>query len=287
MKSTVTLGLIQLACGPDVTENTKKTIERIQDAASCGAQIICLQELFASQYFPQFVREDNYSLAEPPDNATISDMKRIARERSVVLIVPFYEKAGPGVYFNSAAVIDADGTLLGITRKNHIPDGPQYHEKYYFVPGNTGYPVYKTRYGVIGVGICWDEWFPEVARILALQGAQILFYPSAIGSEPNYPDLSTRGAWEKAISAHGISNGVFVAAVNRVGREHDMTFYGGSFVSDPLGTILQSLDEEEGILIQTVDLLEIEKARNLLQFLRDRRPETYHLLLKQEAFSLL
>jgi N-carbamoylputrescine amidase len=287
MKSTVTLGLIQLACGPDVTENTKKTIERIHEAASCGAQIICLQELFASQYFPQFVREANYSLAEPTDNATLSEMKRIARERSVVLIVPFYEKAGPGVYFNSAAVIDADGNLLGITRKNHIPDGPQYHEKYYFVPGNTGYPVYKTKYGVIGIGICWDEWFPEVARILALQGAQILFYPSAIGSEPNYPELSTRVAWEKAISAHGISNGVFVAAVNRVGREHDMTFYGGTFVSDPMGTILQSLDEEEGILTQTVDLQEIEKARNLLQFLRDRRPETYHLLLKQEVYSTL
>lgn len=284
MGSTVTLGLIQLACGPDEKENTQKTIERIYEAASRGAQIICLQELFAAQYFPQYVKEENYSLSKPADDETLSEKKKIAAERSVVLIVPFYEKTAPGVYFNSAAVIDANGELLGITRKNHIPDGPQYHEKYYFVPGNTGYPVYKTKYGVIGVGICWDEWFPEVARILTLQGAQILFYPSAIGSEPNYPDLSTRAAWEKAISAHGISNGVFVAAINRVGREQGMAFYGGSFVSDPMGNILQSLHEDEGVLIETVNLQEIERARNLLQFLRDRRPETYHLLLKQEAF---
>ncbi|MGG0031173.1 nitrilase-related carbon-nitrogen hydrolase [Priestia megaterium] len=159
-----------------------------------------------------------------------------------------------------------------------------YHEKYYFVPGNTGYPVYETKYGTIGVGICWDEWFPEVARILSLQGADILFYPSAIGSEPDHPELSTRPVWEKAISAHGISNGVFVAAVNRVGTEKEMTFYGGSFVSNPMGEILQSLTDEEGILIQEVDLKEIDSARNLLQFMRDRRPDTYELLLKKEAF---
>jgi N-carbamoylputrescine amidase len=171
---------------------------------------------------------------------------------------------------------------LGVTRKNHIPDGPQYHEKYYFIPGNTGYPVYQTRYGTIGIGICWDEWFPETARILALQGAEILFFPSAIGSEPDYPDLSTHRSWEKAISAHGISNGVFVGALNRVGKEGEMTFYGGSFVSNPMGDIIQSMNDEEGILIQEIDLEEIDRARNLLQFLRDRRPETYHPLLQRE-----
>ncbi|WP_235827916.1 nitrilase-related carbon-nitrogen hydrolase [Brevibacillus migulae] len=214
-------------------------------------------------------------------------MSELAKRLEVVLIVPFYEKAGRGIYFNSAAVFDADGKHLGTTRKNHIADGPQYHEKYYFVPGNTGYPVYETRFGKIGIGICWDEWFPEVARILALQGAEILFYPSAIGSEPDHPNLSTRRIWEKAISTHGISNGVFIAAVNRVGQENHMTFYGGSFVSNPMGEILQSLDEEEGILLQEINKREIDDARNLLQFLRDRRPDTYGLILRQEAVHIV
>ncbi|AMA72414.1 MULTISPECIES: carbon-nitrogen hydrolase [Aneurinibacillus] len=283
MSEKVTLGLIQVKCGEDIEQNVAYTIEKIEEAAMKGAQIICLQELFNVQYCGQTVSVKGYDLAEPVDSPTLRKMGELAGRLGVVLIVPFYEKAGRGVYFNSAVVFDADGSYLGTTRKNHIPDGPQYHEKYYFIPGNTGYPVYKTRYGTIGIGICWDEWFPEVARILALQGAEILFYPSAIGSEPDHPELCTRRAWEKAISAHGISNGLFVAAVNRVGREKNMTFYGGSFVSNPLGEIMQSLDDEEGILIQEIDKKEIDFARNLLQFLRDRRPETYGLLLKQEA----
>lgn len=285
MNEKVTLGLIQMKCGENVAENVEAAIRKVEEAAAKGAQIICLQELFHAQYFPQTVSVEGYKLAEPIPNPTLERMAELAKKLEVVLLVPIYEKAGRGVYFNSCVVYDADGSYLGTTRKNHIPDGPQYHEKYYFVPGNTGYPVYKTRYGTIGIGICWDEWFPEVARILALQGAEILFYPSAIGSEPDHPELSTRRAWEKAISAHGISNGVFVAAVNRVGREKDMSFYGGSFVSNPLGDIMQSLDDEEGILIQEVDLKEIDFARNLLQFLRDRRTDTYGLLLEKEAFS--
>lgn len=284
MKEKVTIGLVQIKCGENLEKNVKHTIEKIEEAADKGAQIICLQELFHAQYFPQTVSVNGYELAEPKDSPTLQMMGELAERLRVVLIVPFYEKAARGMYFNSTAIFDADGSYLGTTRKNHIPDGPQYHEKYYFVPGNTGYPVYETRYGKIGVGICWDEWFPEVARILALQGAEILFYPSAIGSEPDHPELSTRRAWEKAISAHGISNGVFVAAVNRVGREKEMTFYGGSFVSNPMGEILHSLDSEEGILIQEVNLKEIDLARNLLQFMRDRRPDTYQLLLQREAF---
>ncbi|MGE5704102.1 MAG: nitrilase-related carbon-nitrogen hydrolase, partial [Clostridia bacterium] len=213
----VTIGLIQGKCGENIAQNVEYHIEKVKETAAKGAQIICLQELFNAQYFCQTVSVDNYNIAEPIMSPTLERMGELARELEVVLIVPVYEKATRGLYFNSAVVFDADGSYLGTTRKNHIPDGPQYHEKYYFVPGNTGYPVYKTRYGTIGIGICWDEWFPEVARILALQGAEILFYPSAIGSEPDHPELSTRRTWEKAISAHSISNGVFVAAVNRVG----------------------------------------------------------------------
>lgn len=283
MNEKVTIALLQLACGPDIQANVAHSIAKVEEAASQGAQIICLQELFASRYFPQRVSPEGYGLAEYADNDTLKKMGGLAAKLGVVLIVPYYEKGGRGLFYNSAAVFDADGALLGTTRKNHIPDGPQYHEKYYFIPGNTGYPVYKTRYGTIGIGICWDEWFPETARILALQGAEILFFPSAIGSEPDHPELSTRRAWEKAISAHGISNGVFIAALNRVGQEDDMTFYGGSFVSNPMGEILQSLDDEEGILVHTVDLKEIDFARNLLQFLRDRRPETYGPLLTRDA----
>ncbi|MFC4777337.1 carbon-nitrogen hydrolase [Paenibacillus sp. GCM10023252] len=282
-KELVSIALIQLGCGPDILDNRERTLRQVEAAAVEGAQIICLQELYDGQYFPQRVSPEGYTLAESVEGEHLKQMGALAERLGVVLIVPFYEKAGRGLYYNSAAVFDADGSLLGVTRKNHIPDGPQYHEKYYFIPGNTGYPVYHTAYGVIGIGICWDEWFPETARLLALQGADILFFPSAIGSEPDYPELSTRRAWEKAISAHGISNGVFVAAVNRVGQEDDMTFYGGSFISNPLGDIVQSLDNEEGMLLQTIDLKEIDFARHLLQFLRDRRPETYGPLLTRDA----
>ncbi|RJS59356.1 carbon-nitrogen hydrolase [Bacillus sp. PK3_68] len=285
MSEKITIGLIQIKCGTNIEENVEYSMEKIEEAARRGAQIICLQELFNAQYFPQTVNVDHYNLAESVGSPTLQRMSELAKKLEIVLIVPFYEKAGRGVYFNSAAIFDADGSYLGTTRKNHIPDGPQYHEKYYFIPGNTGYPVYETRYGKIGVGICWDEWFPEVARILALQGADILFYPSAIGSEPDHPELSTHSAWEKAISAHGISNGVFVAAVNRVGQEKDMSFYGGSFVSNPLGEILQSLDDKEGILIQEIDKQDIDSTRNLLQFLRDRRTDTYGLILEKEALQ--
>ncbi|KWW16498.1 MULTISPECIES: carbon-nitrogen hydrolase [Peribacillus] len=280
--SKVKVGLIQIHCGENIEQNIQKTMGKIKETANKGAQIVCLQELFSSEYFPQTVNVKNYDLAEETNSGNLVEMGELAKELAVVLIVPFYERAGSGVYFNSAAVFDADGECLGITRKNHIPDGPQYHEKYYFVPGNTGYPVYETAYGKIGVGICWDEWFPEVARIMSLQGAEILFYPSAIGSEPDHPGISTRSSWEKAISAHGISNGVFVAATNRVGQEKDMNFYGGSFISDPLGNILASLDEEEGIIVQEIDLKEIERTRNMLQFFRDRRVDTYAPILQKE-----
>ena len=281
----VKIGLIQLECDERIEINIEKAKQKVREAAALGAQIVCLQELYHSQYFAQTVSVDNYQLAIPLEHEAISEMGEMAKELEVVLIVPFFEWVAKGVYFNSAAVFDEKGKYLGTTRKNHIPDGPQYHEKYYFTPGNTGYPVYDTKYGKFGIGICWDEWFPEVARILTLKGAEILFYPSAIGSEPDYPELSTRTTWTKAISSHGIHNGVFVAAVNRVGQEKEMSFYGGSFISNPMGDIIQSLDDEEGILVEEIDLKEIEFTRNLLQFLRDRRTDTYRPILETEALS--
>lgn len=283
--SKVNVGLIQLASDERMEVNIEKTKEKVREAAAKGANIICLQELYHGQYFPQTVSVDNYRLAIPLEHEALSEMQQLAKELGIVLIVPFYERVAKGIYFNSAAVYDEKGNYLGTTRKNHIPDGPQYHEKFYFTPGNTGYPVYDTKFGRIGIGICWDEWFPEVARILTLKGAEILFYPSAIGSEPDHPELSTRAAWTKAISAHSIHNGVFVAAVNRVGQEKEMNFYGGSFISNPLGEIIQSLDDKEGILVEEIDLHEIEFTRNLLQFLRDRRTDTYGPILGKEKIS--
>ncbi|MBE7118411.1 carbon-nitrogen hydrolase [Bacillus cereus] len=283
--SEVTIGLVQLTCNENIKGNIERTIAKIRESAKKGAKIICLQELYHAEYFAQSVSVRNYELAIPFEHEALQAMQRLAEELHVVLIVPFYEWVAQGIYFNSAAVFDADGKYLGTTRKNHIPDGPSYHEKYYFTPGNTGYPVYSTKYGKIGIGICWDEWFPEVARILTLKGAEILFYPSAIGSEPDYPELSTKPIWTKAISAHSIHNGVFVAAVNRVGKEKDMCFYGGSFISNPMGEIVCSLGEEEGILIQKIDTKEINEARNLLQFLRDRRTDTYSLILEKEVLN--
>ena len=283
--SKVNVGLIQLASDERMEVNIEKTKEKVREAAAKGANIVCLQELYHGQYFPQTVSVDNYRLAIPLEHEALTEMQQLAKELEIVLIVPFYEWVAKGIYFNSAAVYDEKGNYLGTTRKNHIPDGPQYHEKYYFTPGNTGYPVYDTKFGRIGIGICWDEWFPEVARILTLKGAEILFYPSAIGSEPDHPELSTRDAWTKAISAHSIHNGVFVAAVNRVGQEKDMNFYGGSFISNPLGEIIQSLDDKEGILVKEIDLQEIEFTRNLLQFLRDRRTDTYGPILGKEKTS--
>lgn len=278
----VQVACVQMSCGESVAANIEKTVGLAREAVKSGANIICLQELYTSQYFPQTVDVINYGHAKPLDDQALIVMQEIAKRDRVVMVVPIYEKAMDGVYFNSTVVFDAGGADLGKFRKIHIPDGPQYHEKYYFTPGDLGYPVFKTAFGTIGVGICWDEWFPEVARILALKGAQILFYPSAIGSEPDLPGYSSHNAWETVIRAHGICNNVFVAAVNRVGRERDMEFYGGSFISDPNGKILaQGNSDSDQVLMASVDYADIAKYRNLLQFHRDRRPETYAELMKQ------
>jgi N-carbamoylputrescine amidase len=281
VSSTIRVGLLQLSASGDAARNLRKTEERIREAASKGAVVVCLQELFQSRYFPQRVDVRSYALAEPLPSKASECMRALAAELGIVLIVPVFEEARHGVYFNTAVVFDADGRELGKYRKNHIPDGPRYHEKFYFTPGNLGYPVFRTAYGVIGVGICWDQWFPEVARIFALEGAEILFYPSAIGSEPDRPGYSSAGAWRTVIRSHAISNGMFVAAVNRVGVEDQMTFYGESFVADPFGEILVQAGAEEAILLADLDPGRIRELRELLHFLRDRRVDTYRPLLER------
>jgi N-carbamoylputrescine amidase len=275
------IAILQLACGEDLAANVAKTIGHIRQAAQQGAQIVCLQELFDAQYFPQFVDVRGYAFAQPIPSPTTERMGALAAELGIVLIVPIYEEAMPGLYFNTALVFDADGGCLGKYRKTHIPDGPQYLEKFYFAPGDLGYPVFDTRFGRIAVGICWDEWFPEVARIFALQGANVIFYPSAIGSEPDRPEYSSAEAWRTVIRAHGIANGVFVAAPNRVGTERDMTFYGESFISDPFGEILAQGGSRDEIIVAECNFGKVREARELLHFFRDRRVDTYQPLLKK------
>ena len=277
----VKIALTQLACGTDVKANEQKHIAHIREAAANGAKIIGLQELFNAQYFPQTVAVAGYQFAAKIPSELTQTLSELAAELAVVLIAPIYEEAMAGVYFNTALVFDADGSYLGKYRKNHIPDGPQYHEKFYFTPGDMGYPVFDTRYGRIAVGICWDEWFPEVARIFALQGANILFYPSAIGSEPDRPDYSSHEAWQTVMRAHGITNGVFIAASNRVGVEGAMTFYGHSFISDPFGDFLSKAEKDETIIYADCDMGKIREARELLHFFRDRRVDTYAPLLQK------
>ena len=278
---TVNVALIQMSCGIDIRQNIDKAASMVQQAAADGAQIICLQELFASRYFPQTVDVKNYGLARTLPDEAVAVMQKIAAAKKLTIIVPVYECARPGINFNTAVIIDADGSVAGKFRKVHIPEGPQYLEKYYFAPGDLGYPVFHTAYATIGVGICWDEWFPEVARILGMKGAEIIFYPSAIGSEPDRPEYSSQAAWETVIKSHGIANGLFVAALNRVGREDDMHFYGGSFISNPFGDVLARGDNQsDQVVAAELDLKQIREFRDLFHFYRDRRPETYSELLK-------
>jgi N-carbamoylputrescine amidase len=277
----IKLALIQSACGADVQENENRTLKQIEEAAGLGANIVCLQELFNAIYFCQYVDVKSYRYAQKFPNASTDKLQEVAKRLGIVLVVPFFEEALPGVYFNTAVVYDRDGTYLGKYRKNHIPEGPQYLEKYYFTPGDLGYPIFKTQFGTIGIGICWDQWFPEVARILALQGAEILLYPTAIGSEPDRPEFDSSEPWRTIIRSHAIANNVFVGAVNRVGVETEMSFYGKSFIANPYGDILASAGGQDQIIMATCDLSEIRASRELLQFFRDRRVDTYQPLLKK------
>ena len=281
-ESTISVGLVQMACSPDASKNLKKAVDSIRAAAKQGAQIICLPELFLTQYFCQTEDPDNFSLAEPLPGPTSTTLSNLAKELQVVLIVPLFEKRTQGIYHNTAIVIDADGSIAGTYRKMHIPDDPCFFEKFYFTPGDTGFKSFSTRYGKVGVLICWDQWFPEAARLTALSGAQFLFYPTAIGYQDEDAKVSQQqiSAWETIQKSHAISNGVFLASVNRVGRENALTFWGKSFICNPFGEVIGQAEDEPQILIAKCPLSEIESTRQNWPFLRDRRVDAYQGLSK-------
>jgi N-carbamoylputrescine amidase len=285
----ITIGLIQITCGADRDANMERAIERIREAAALGAQIICLPELFMSLYFCQAEEHKNFALAEEIPGPTTYRLGNLAGELEIVLIAPLFEHRAPGIYHNSAVVFDADGSIAGKYRKMHIPDDPLYHEKFYFAPGDLGFPSWETRYGRIGVLICWDQWYPEAARLAALNGAKILFYPTAIGWHPSEKaglGEQQHSAWETIQRSHSIANGIYVAAVNRIGHEGDKSggieFWGASFVSDPFGNVISkaSHDREE-VLTVACDLQQIDIIRTHWPFLRDRRLEAYQDLTKR------
>jgi N-carbamoylputrescine amidase len=281
----VKVGLVQLSCTKSKEENIKKTIEAIRQAAQKGANIICLQELFASLYFCDVEDYENFKLAEPIPGETTMIFEQIAKELGVVIIASMFEKRTHGLYFNTTAVIDADGKYLGKYRKMHIPDDPGYYEKFYFTPGDTGYMTFKTKFGRIGVLICWDQWYPEAARITSLMGAEILFYPTAIGwakSQDNATNTEQYNAWQTIQRSHSIANGVHVVSVNRTGEEGEMQFWGGSFVSNPFGTVMyQAPHLEEDVSVIEIDLEKTDHYRTHWPYLRDRRIDSYEPITKR------
>jgi N-carbamoylputrescine amidase len=278
---------VQMAMDEDPATNLERACARVREAASRGAQLVVLPELFTRRYFPQHhARPEYLSWAESIPGPTTEAPAALARELGVALVGSVYERAMAGLNYNTAVVFAPDGALVGRTRKAHIPDDPGYAEKYYFAPGDSGYPVHRVPLAVatageavpslaLGLATCWDQWFPEVARILALTGAELIVYPSAIGSEPEYPELDTHDAWRTVMRGHAVANATFVMAVNRVGREDGMTFYGGSFVADPMGVVIAELGADEGLLEVSLDLDAIARVREISTFFRDRRPETY------------
>ena len=287
--TTVRLGLVQMACTIDPAENLAKAERGVREAAAKGAQIVCLQELFRSQYFCQVEDHDNFALAEPIPGPSTERLSQVAKELDVVVIASLFEKRTEGLYHNTAAVIDAGGEYLGKYRKMHIPDDPQYYEKFYFTPGDLGFRAWDTRYGRIGVLVCWDQWYPEAARLTAMAGAQILFYPTAIGWLPPEKDEhgeQQQAAWETIQRSHAIANGVYVCAVNRVGHEgaaapNGIEFWGGSFVADPGGRILVKGGRGEQVLTVDVDLGKVDVSRTHWPFLRDRRIDAYGDITKR------
>jgi N-carbamoylputrescine amidase len=285
--SLVKVGLVQMSCTAEKDKNLSKAIEKIKEAAAKGAQIVCLQELFTSLYFCDEENHDNFSLAESIPGPSTDILSKIAAELNVVIIASLFEKRAKGLYHNTTAVLDADGTYLGKYRKMHIPDDPAYYEKFYFTPGDLGYKVFKTKYASIGILICWDQWYPEAARITALMGAEILFYPTAIGwatSQDEATNTEQYNAWQTIQRSHAVANGVHVVSVNRVGYEQEgrMKFWGGSFVSNPFGTVLyQGTHDQEEVHIETLDLSKTDQYRTHWPFLRDRRIDSYQPITKR------
>lgn len=286
----VTLGLLQHACSADPAANLKKTLALTERAAKQGANIICTQELFRSQYFCQNEDHENFKLAEPIPGPSTQAFQKIAKKYGVVIVASLFEKRASGLYHNTAVIIDADGSLLGIYRKMHIPDDPLYYEKFYFTPGDTGFRAWNTKFGKIGVLICWDQWYPEGARLTAMQGAEILFYPTAIGWHPQEKaeyGANQHGAWETIQRSHAVANGCYVAAINRIGVETPIggpgiEFWGQSFVAGTSGQILAkaSIDREETMLV-SIELDKVDVTRTHWPFLRDRRIDAYGDLTKR------
>lgn len=288
---TIGIGLIQMRCGEDPAANLERAAAGVRDAARRGADIVCLPELFRSQYFCQAERHEAFALAEPIPGPTTAALEALARELGIVVIAPLFERRAAGLYHNTAAVIDADGRTLGRYRKMHIPDDPLYYEKFYFTPGDLGFRAWRTAKGAVGVCICWDQWFPEAARLTALAGAEVLFFPTAIGWHPAEKaacGAAQREAWRTIQRAHAIANGCYVAAVNRVGHEcpaggDGLEFWGGSFVCGPGGELLAAAAEPaaEEVLVVTVDLARVERQRQQWPFLRDRRTDAYGPLVER------
>jgi N-carbamoylputrescine amidase len=280
-----------MSCTDQVQENVQKATEKVREAAAQGAQIVCLQELFTSLYFCDVEDHANFSLAEAIPGPTTDHMSALARELGVVIIASLFEKRAHGLYHNTTAVLDADGTYLGKYRKMHIPDDPGYYEKFYFTPGDAsaddpGYKVFKTRFAIIGVLICWDQWYPEAARITSLMGAEILFYPTAIGWDTAETDPLTNeeqyGAWQTIQRGHAVANGVYVVAVNRVGFEAGQQFWGGSFVANPHGRLLyQAPHDKELVHVQELDLARLDHYRTTWPYFRDRRVDSYQPITRR------
>jgi N-carbamoylputrescine amidase len=299
MNKKVNIGIVQMSCTEDVDANFQKAVQGIRDAAAKGANIVCLQELFRSLYFCDVEDHKNFLLAEQIPGPSTQSLGALAKELGVVIIASLFEKRAHGLYHNTTAVLDADGAYLGKYRKMHIPDDPGYYEKFYFTPGDAamgesvgeagdkdGYRIFDTKFAKIGVLICWDQWYPEAARITSLMGAEILFYPTAIGWDTNETDPVINeeqyGAWQTIQRGHAVANGVYVVSVNRTGREADQQFWGGSFIANPQGRLLYLAPHEEEVThVEELDLQKLDFYRTTWPFLRDRRIDSYKPILKR------
>ncbi len=283
----VKVGIVQMSCSADKQANLQKAIEKVKEAAVKGARIVCLQELFTSLYFCDVEDYDNFKLAEPIPGPSSEALGKIAKELGVVIIASLFEKRTQGLYHNTTAILDADGTYLGKYRKMHIPDDPAYYEKFYFTPGDLGYKVFNTKFAKIGVLICWDQWYPEASRITALMGAEILFYPTAIGwatSQDEDTNIEQYNAWQTIQRSHSVANGLHVVSVNRVGLEQEgaMKFWGGSFITNPFGSIIyKASHENEEVHVEELDLDKTDRYRTHWPFLRDRRIDSYQQITKR------
>ena len=281
----VNIGLVQMECTGNKAQNLSKAMTKVREAAKKGAQIVCLQELFTSLYFCDVEDYENFKLAEAIPGPSTDELSTLAAELNVVIIASLFEKRASGVYHNTTAVLDADGAYLGKYRKMHIPDDPGFYEKFYFTPGDLGYKVFKTKYATVGVLICWDQWYPEAARITALMGAEVLFYPTAIGWANTQDDATNTeqyNAWQTIQRSHAVANGVHVVSVNRVGEEAGLKFWGGSFVANPFGTVLyQASHHDEEVILQEIDLEKTDYYRTHWPFLRDRRIDSYQPITKR------